>query len=164
MNNISREQERELKQRAEQFAIKLSERPDEEVIAVNLIAANVLNGCSWEFTRTNPDIRRNLDAFKKSQICNIQEVTYNHKEKVTGYLVSMPMSALCNILSPKNYGPLKLKDLEIAQTHRKEALTALAKKMDNKYQGTIGIYCTNDSQTIVQKIFKIGLWQWVYLI
>lgn len=135
-------------QRAEKFAIAMDNKPVEEQLSVYLISKNVLNGCSWEFIRNNPEVRRNLDAFKSSKVCNVQEVTYNNKDKVSGYLISMQMSYLCNLLSPKNDGPLEMRDLELAQKHRKEALASLATKMDTKYKGVIGIYCTNDSQTI----------------
>lgn len=126
----------------------LSTKPIEEQIAVSLISKNVLNGCSWEFTRQNPEIKRNLEAFKKSEVCSVQEVTYNHEKKVCGYLVYMQMSYLCSLLGPKYSGPLNEKDLKIATDHREEAQLGLAKKMKAGYTGNIGIYCTNDSQSI----------------
>ena len=39
-------------------------------------------------------------------------------------------------------------DLMRATEHRKEAILSLAKKMGTGYKGKIGIFCTNDSQTI----------------
>lgn len=140
--------ERELLEAAKRFEKALSTRPIEEQIAVGLISKNVLNGCSWEFVRPNPEIRKNLDAFKNSKVCSVQEVTYNHKNNIYGYLVYMQMNVLCNLLSPANRGPLSDKDLEIASEHRKEAQINLAKKMKSGYKGKIGIFCTNDSQTI----------------
>lgn len=137
-----------LEDAAKKFEQALSKYPIEEQIAVGLISKNVLNGCSWEFVRPNPEIRRNLDAFKRSKVCSVQEVTYNHSKKIYGYLVYMQMQHLCQILGPSNNGPLVDRDLQIASKHRDEAQLNLAKKMKAGYRGRIGIYCTNDSQAI----------------
>lgn len=133
---------------AKKFEEALAKAPIEEQIAVGLISKNVLNGCSWEFVRPNPEIRRNLDAFKQSSVCSVQEVTYNHKQKIYGYLVYMQMNHLCKLLGPSNNGPLEDRDLRIASKHREEAQVNLAKKMKHGYKGRIGIFCTNDSQAI----------------
>ena len=133
---------------AKRFEDALSSKPIEEQIAVGLISKNVLNGCSWEFVRTNPEIRQNLEAFKNSKVCNIQKVTYNHQQGIYGYLVYMKMDHLCNLLGPANNGPLEDRDLQIATQHRQEAIQSLAKKMSTGYKGRIGIFCTNDSQSI----------------
>lgn len=137
-----------VEQAASAFAEAMSKYPIEEQLAVGLIAKNVLNGCSWEFTRTMPEIRKNLDAFKKSKTCSVQEVTYDHRKKIYGYLVYMKMDRLCELLSSKNHGIFDAHDLELANKHRKEASTALIKKMKSGYNGKIGIFCTNDSQSI----------------
>lgn len=133
---------------AKRFEDALSSKPIEEQIAVGLISKNVLNGCSWEFVRTNSEIRQNLDAFKKSKVCNVQKVTYNHQQGIYGYLVYMQMNHLCNLLGPANNGPLEDRDLQIATHHRNEAIQSLAKKIKSGYMGRIGIFCTNDSQSI----------------
>ena len=133
---------------AKRFEDALSSKPIEEQIAVGLISKNVLNGCSWEFVRTNSEIRQNLDAFKKSKVCNVQKVTYNHQQGIYGYLVYMQMNHLCNLLGPANNGPLEDRDLQIATHHRNEAIQSLTKKIKSGYMGRIGIFCTNDSQSI----------------
>lgn len=133
---------------AKRFEDALSSKPIEEQIAVGLISKNVLNGCSWEFVRTNPEIRQNLDAFKNSKVCNVQKVTYNHQQGIYGYLVYMQMNHLCNLLGPANNGPLEDRDLQIATHHRNEAIQSLAKKIKSGYMGRIGIFCTNDSQSV----------------
>lgn len=139
---------RELREAANKFSDMLSSRPVEEQLAVSLISKNVLNGCSWEFTRPNPELRQNLDAFKASKVCSIQEVTYNHERGIYGYLVCMQMDHLSKLLGPSFCGPLTDKDLQIASKHRQEAQAGLIKKIKTGYKGKIGIYCTNDSQTI----------------
>lgn len=133
---------------AKKFEDALASKPIEEQIAVGLISKNVLNGCSWEFVRPNPEIRQHLDAFKNSKVCNVQKVTYNHEQGIYGYLVYMQMNHLCMLLGPANNGPLEDRDLQIATHHREEAIQNLAKKIKSGYQGKIGIYCTNDSQAI----------------
>ena len=133
---------------ARRFQQALESKPVEEQLAVSLIAKNVINGCSWEFVRANPQLRRNKADFDKSPYCSIQEVTYSHSKKIYGYLVYMQMSRLLELLGPQNNGPLSNKDVEIASQHRKEAGEAFIKRLGEGYQGKIGIFCTNDSQTI----------------
>lgn len=133
---------------AKKFEEAMLKHPVEEQIAVGVISKNVLNGCSWEFVRPNPEIRRNLDAFAKNPNCSVQKVTYNHEKKIYGYLIYMKMPYLCSLLSPGNNGPLNDTDIAIAQKHREEAKTSLMKKLKSKYKGKIGIFCTNDSQNI----------------
>ena len=133
---------------AKAFEAILSKRPIEEQIAVSLISKNVLNGCSWEFVRNNPDIRRNLEAFRQSPVVSVQEVTYDRTNKVSGWLIYMQMNKLLEILDSRNGGPLVAADVKLAEEHRKEAGEALVKKMQKGYKGKIGIFCTNDSQTI----------------
>lgn len=133
---------------AKRFEQVLSSRPVEEQLCVGLISKNVLNGCSWEFVRANPEIRRNMEAFKKSTVCSVQEVTYNHERGIYGYLIYMKMDYLCKLLGPAMGGPLLDRDLQLASKHREEAKTALIKKIKQGYKGRLGIFCTNDSQAI----------------
>lgn len=133
---------------AKKFEQALSDKPIEEQLAVSIISKNVINGCSWEFIRSNPEIKRNFEAFKASKTCSIQEVTYNHQKKVTGYIIYMQMERLLDLLGPNNCGPLAQKDVQLANKHRQEAAFALTKKIQSGYTGKIGIFCTNDSQTI----------------
>ena len=133
---------------AKRFEKALADKPVEEQIAVGLISKNVINGCSWEFVNKNAIIKENYEAFKNSNTCSINEVTYNHQKGVTGYLIYIKMDRLLELLGPANCGPLVQKDVEYAEKHRKEAGESLIKKIQKGYSGMIGIYCTNDSQTI----------------
>lgn len=130
------------------FNQNLAKYPIEEQLAVELIAENVLNGCSWEFVRRNPELVKNLEAFKNSKNCSIQEVTYNHKTRQTGYLVSMKLDYLLNLLRKEAPGLIDARDLERAAKHHQEAIYKLADTMKKKYRGRIGVYCTNDSSSI----------------
>lgn len=136
---------------AKAFEAELGKRPIEEQLAVGLISKNVLNGCSWEFVRAANDLRRHMDDFKNSKTCSLQEVTYSRKEGIYGFLVYMQMGKLLEILDVKNKGPLTSRDLELANKHRREAVEGLMVLIQKGYQGKIGIYCTNDSQTITIK-------------
>lgn len=133
---------------AEQFAENLSKYPVEEQIAVSSISKNVLNGCSWEFVRNTSDIRRELDAFKRSSTCEIKEVTYSHSKKLTGYLVLMSLDRLVTILANEGMGIFSSVELQKAKQHRADAIKSCAALMQKKYKGRIGVYCTNDSKTI----------------
>lgn len=133
---------------AKRFEASMNTKPLEEQIAVGLITKNVLNGCSWEFTRKTPEVTRNMELFKNSKTCSVQEVTYDHAKKITGYLVYMQMGKLLELLGPSNNGPLIQSDVQLAEKHRKEASESLIKKLQSGYAGKIGIFCTNDSQTI----------------
>lgn len=137
-----------LERASQQFAENLEKYPAEEQYAVGVISKNVLNGCSWEFVRKNSEVLHLIDAFNKNPNCSIQEVTYNPHAKVTGYLVYMNLSYLCSLLGKEAPGLLNQRDLSLASEHRKEAILALAKKMQSGYKGRIGIFCTNDSQSI----------------
>lgn len=137
-----------LEKAAKQFEENLAKYPIEEQIAVGLISKNVLNGCSWEFTRPNNDLRRNLAEFKKSGTCSVQEVTYDLKSGKTGYLVYMKMPRLLSILSKEAPGLISKKDLDLAVKHREESFITLTKHLQKKGGGRIGIYCTNDSPAI----------------
>lgn len=126
---------------SEEFANRMLNYPIEEQIAVGLVSANILNGCSWEFTRNNIDVRRNMGAFNESETCSAVKVG-------NGYLVSMVMGRIVQILAKEAMGIFNEKDLHLAQEHRKEALISLDKKLKSGYQGKMGIFCTNDSTTI----------------
>lgn len=126
---------------SEEFGNRMLKYPIEEQIAVGLISANILNGCSWEFTRNNIDVKKNMGAFNKSQSCNAVKVG-------NGYLVTMSMGRIVQILEKEAMGIFNAKDLQLAQQHRKEALVELDKKLRSGYQGMMGIFCTNDSTSI----------------
>lgn len=137
---------------ANRFANRLESYPEEVKWAVILIAENVLNGCGWEFTRNTgneltPDL---VEKFRNSNVCGIQEVTYNHKRKTTGYLVSMKFDALVELLRKEGEGVFNKEDLDRAVTHRSEAITKLVNTLEKASVRSlrVGIYCTNDSSTI----------------
>lgn len=133
---------------AEQFATNMEKYPIDEQIAVSVIAANIINGCSWEFVRNTSDIRKNMDAFKNSKSCVLKEVTYSHTKKLTGYLLYMDINRLVGILGKEALGVFDQKTLSEAVNHRKDAVLSVAKLMKKGYKGRIGIFCTNDSKTI----------------
>lgn len=133
---------------AKAFERALSDKPVEEQLAVGIISKNVLNGCSWELCRMDPQLKRYEAEFARSQTCSLQKVTYNRQQGVKGYLVYMQMNRLLEILGPNNKGPLIASDLELARKHREEAGTSLIERIKSGYSGKIGIFCTNDSQTI----------------
>ena len=133
---------------AQQFAENLAKYPDEEQLAVIAISQNVLNGCPWEFIRSDPKYAKAKSAFDKNPNVSLQEVTYDHNLKKGGYLVYMDMGYLCNLLVREAPGLIDSKDLDKAKLHREEAAKGLIEKMKAGYRGIIGIYCTNDSQTI----------------
>ena len=146
------------------FAEALATRPIEEQIAASTIAKNVLNGCCWEFVRSSPEIKRNLESFKNSKVCSVQRVVYNKKQGTYGYLVYMQMNPLCALFDESNKGPIDANDLKRACQHREEAKMGLIKKLQKGYQGRIGIFCTNDSQSITidgksyaRVMFLVGL-------
>ncbi len=74
---------------AKAFERALSDKPVEEQLAALLVAKNVLNGCSWEFCRMDPQLRRYEAEFANSRTCSLQKVTYNPQEGIKGYLVYM---------------------------------------------------------------------------
>lgn len=130
------------------FAEALLARPIEEQIAAGVISKNILNGCCWEFVRNDPDVTRAVNDFASSKTCSLQKVMYDRKRGISGYLVYMQMQAICALYDESNYGPIEAKDLQYAAKHRENAKMGLIKKMQKGYQGRIGIFCTNDSQTI----------------
>lgn len=142
------ETDERLQELARRYQEALSKRPIEEQIAVGLISKNVLNGCSWEFVRPSNEVIKNMEAFNKSSVCSVQEVTYNHEKGIYGHLIYMKMEHLCKLLSVENQGPVAVDDLKMAARHRQEAQAALIKRIKAGYKGLIGIFCTNDSQTI----------------
>lgn len=133
---------------AKAFERALSDKPVEEQLAVGIISKNVLNGCSWELCRMDPQLRRYENEFAQSKTCSLQKITYNRQQGVQGYLVYMQMGRLLELLGPNNKGPLIASDLELARKHREEAGVALIERIKSGYTGKIGIYCTNDTQTI----------------
>ena len=137
-----------LRKAAEQFATNMEKYPPDEQLAVSSISKNVINGCSWEFVRNTADIRRYVDVFKSSQYCDLKEVTYSHDKKITGYLVMMNLKRMVEILAKEGMGVFTKEDLSRAMKHRQDAVQGCAKLMQKGYRGRIGIFCTNDSQTI----------------
>lgn len=131
------------------FADKLSAKyPHEVQVGVGVIGTNFLNGCSWEFVRHNAEVERNKAAIMNNSNMDLHVVTYNHKTKTTGYLVSMNLNYLVSIYSDCAPGLIDKKLLDMAAVHRKEAIIGLANLMSKGYRDRIGIYCTNDSQSI----------------
>lgn len=133
---------------ANQFADNLDKYSIEEQIAVMTISKNVLNGCSWEFVRNNQEVRKAVDKFKSNPNCDIKEVAYSHDKKIYGYLVLMSLNRLVEILAKEGMGVFTQEDLNAAVEHRKQAVQSCAKLMKKNYKGRIGVFCTNDSQTI----------------
>lgn len=133
---------------AQRFAENLSKYPIEEQIAVGAISKNVLNGCSWEFIRKSKDFLETRDRFKQNPNVSLQEVVYDHHKGVSGFLVCMHMKYLCNLLAKEAPGLIRPEDLQRANKHRQDAILSLYNKMKTGYKGRIGIYCTNDSQSI----------------
>lgn len=144
-------EERSLNSAAKQFEENLSKYPIEVLIAVGLISKNVLNGCSWEFTRDKLEIKKHLQEFQKSKYVSAQEVIYNHEKNITGYLIYMKFDALLNLLAKEAPGLITQKDIQIANKNREESILSLANLMKKGFTGRIGIYCTNDSQAITIK-------------
>ena len=140
--------ERALNSAAKQFEENLSKYPIEVLIAVGLISKNVLNGCSWEFTRDKVEIKRHLQDFQNSKYVSVQEVTYNHEKNIMGYLVYMKFDSLLNLLAKEAPGLISQKDIQIANKNREKSILSLANLMKKGFTGRIGIYCTNDSQAI----------------
>lgn len=147
-NNYNAVNDPKIQAAAERFGQNLAKYPEEEQLAVGAISKNVLNGCSWEFLRKSPEYTRAIEAFRRNPRVSIQEVVYNHHSNITGYLVSMDMGYLCNLLIKEAPGLLRQEDLKRAQEHRQEAIKSLFNKMRSGYSGRIGIYCTNDSKSI----------------
>ena len=137
-----------IRKAAERFAENLEKYPIEEQIAITSISKNVLNGCSWEFVRSNPDLRKAVDLLKKNKYCDIKEVTYSHDKHITGYLTLMNLNRLVEILKKEGMGVFNDKDLEKAVIHRRDAIQSCALLMKKNYTGKIGIFCTNDTKTI----------------
>lgn len=137
-----------LQRAAQQFATNMEKYPVEEQLAVSAISKNVINGCSWEFIRNNSEIRRYADAFTGSQYCELKEVTYSHDKHLTGYLIMMSLKRMVEILAKEGMGVFNQEDLSKAMKHRQEAVQSCAKLMQKGYRGRIGVFCTNDSQTI----------------
>lgn len=124
------------------------ELPFEEYLAITAVAKNILNGCCWEFIRSNPDIDKNIEAFRNNPKVSIQKVTYNHRTHATGYLLYIQMQEACKVLDEKNGGLFTHTDISYALQHRELAKAGLLNKLKKGYKGRVGIYCTNDSQTI----------------
>lgn len=136
---------------AKAFERVMSSRPVEEQLCVAMIAENVVNGCSWEMVRMNDQLRRAEEDFRNSKVCSLQKITYDRQAGVKGYLVYMQFDKLLELLSPKNSGPLNEKVIKVASDHRDEALRGFTKLIMDGYTGRVGIFCTNDSQTITIK-------------
>ena len=122
--------------------------PYEEYMIAAMIATNVLNGCCWEFVRNNKDIKDHMKEINANPNVSAQTVTYNHRTRATGHLVYMQMQRLCSILDENNGGLINHNDILLASKHRDLAKASLLNKLKKGYTGRIGIYCTNDSQTI----------------
>lgn len=143
--NLTQEQKEQLSQ---QFADNLAKYPIEEQIATGLVSKNMLRGCSWEFVRNNPDIARNIEAFRNNPNVSAQEVTYSRSPVMTGYLVYIRLDYVLQVLTKEAPGLIEKQEVEYAVRHHRDAIVELQKLMSSGYRGSIGIYCTNDSQTI----------------
>lgn len=144
INKGMSEEDLKYQKAAEMFTKRMEAYPLEEQIAIGLVMRNILNGCTWEFVRNNPDVRKNAALFAGSKHCSLLPIK-------NGHIVTMTMQRVLEILNKEASGLLRPKDLELASRHRQEALVALDKKMKEGYEGKIGIFCTNDSTSITIK-------------
>lgn len=135
-------------QAEKQVAAKLAKRPIEDQIAFNKISSNVLNGCSWEFIRGGTDLKRHIKDFQNNPNMQICEVTYNKGTNQHGYLLYVKFEYLMNIINAVMPNIVDSHDVKVAMQHRQESILTLAKKMKAGFSGIIGIYCTNDSNSI----------------
>lgn len=141
---LTPQQELELQKASKRFEEGMKKYPYEEQIAVGLIAKNIHNGCSWEFVRNNPEVKRAKPDFDQSQTCNLIKVK-------NGYICTITMNRILEILNKEARGILTPQELKEASEHRQEAIVALDAKMKKGYKGRIGIFCTNDSTSITIK-------------
>lgn len=138
---LTPEQEMAIQQAAKRFEASMANYPYEEQIAVGLVAKNLHNGCSWEFVRNNPEVARAAEDFKKSSTCNLVKIK-------NGYIVTITMNRILEILNKEAKGVFSQEELRSASDHRQQAFVALDSKMKKGYNGRIGIFCTNDSTAI----------------
>lgn len=143
------QQNSQINRAAMEFAQALQKYPVEVAVGVGLVIPNLVNGCSWGF------ITDKNDEYNKI-IKNIQENPNMASFKIKGgYLYSIKMDYLLNILGKVAGGYVTKKDLEIASQHRQDSLLK-ADKYLKKVKGTmrkgstvkVGIYNLNDSPRI----------------
>lgn len=136
-------------QAAKQFAERLLRFPYEEQLVISYISKNIINGCSWEFVRRDRALEENRDKIINNPNTDIFDVSYNTGREITkGYLVYMNLKYNCDLLNANAPGLIDSATLDKALKHREEAVVNLAKKIQKGFKGRIGIFCTNDSQTI----------------
>lgn len=133
----------------QRFAAYLDKLPEEEQLAITMISKNIVNGCSWEFMRDISQLRRMEKQFQQNPNVSLTPVTYHHGSKrVDGYLVYMKLDYLLKTLHAASPNLITPEDAKKASEKRQAACLSLAKKLQKGYSGTIGIYCTNDSENI----------------
>lgn len=138
LNKVSPEAERA----SIRFAEKFSTYPIEEQIAFGVVAANILNGCSWGFSvGKNPEILENLSRFNESKVVSAVVVE-------NGYLISISWDWVMNLLRTIGSGVFTAKDLKIANDFRAKSLVDLDRRLKRGYSGKLGILCVNDSESI----------------
>lgn len=133
---------------AEAYAENLAKYPEEVQLVLRNIMVNCLNGCSWEFIRENPEVKKYIAAIRANKNLDVLDVVYNHKANITGYLLYADFNYAINVI--RSCAPNLFNEgiYQKAEEHRKQAISSLIKLMKGKYKGRIGIYCTNDSQAI----------------
>lgn len=138
-----------MEERALQFATNLEAKfPKEVVIAVGAIIPNLVNGCSWGFVTDacdKNDYNGILKDLKSSQYVTVLKVK-------GGYIVSMALDVVLQVLRATAGDFLDAKDYEYAEKHRKESMMKLDKYL-SKLKGSdmIGVFNLNDSTTITIK-------------
>lgn len=150
MNNMPRNTGNTAMSAEEQrFSEYIDRLPEEEQLAISLISKNIVNGCSWEFTRDVTQLRRMEKGFAENPNVSLTQVVYHHGQRnVSGYLVYMKLDYLLRQLHAASPNLITQEDAKRASERRQEACMSLARKMQKGYRGVIGIYCTNDSENI----------------
>lgn len=119
--------------------------PPEVSVGVGVVLPNLVNGCSWGFVNdSNKDYVKYLEAIASNKSMSSFKIK-------GGYLYSIDMTYLLNVLHKVAGGLVTKEDLEIASEHRQEALAKLEKFMKDGKSGKIGIYNLNDSPKITVK-------------
>ena len=139
--------------KANESAKRAGQMPPSVQYAIIQVMPNILNGAFWGFT-TLKEIEGHYDSIKSSGGNVVARKLSN------ACLIEVNPAYLIKAISMIDPEALTQKDLDTMQKMRAESLVSFERflvrkakeiKDNKKFGGTIGIYCTNDVNTVTYK-------------
>lgn len=143
-----------LKARADEAAKRTAQMPDGVKYAVLKVLGNIKNGAFWGFTDMS-DVMQHMEAIKKNSPNILARKLGNACiiEVAPNYMISSVQA-----IDPQAISQQMIQDIQNARAEAHVAFERFLirsgknmEKTNHQFTGTVGLYCTNDVQTMAYR-------------